>query len=289
MKLSIGIPKGSLQDSTIELFKKAGIHINVDSRSYFPQSDDPELDLILMRPQEMPRYVEQGILDAGITGYDWTIENRVKVVQVCELEYSKVSRRKCKWVLAVPEASKFKKPEDLKGKHIATELVQTTKSYFRKKGIPIEVEFSWGATEVKPPRLADAIVEVTETGSSLRANRLKIIDVLLETSTILIANKDAWNRKNKRQKIENLKLLLQGTLDAENFVGLKCNVHKDDLDKVVKTLPALHNPTVSHLSDEGWFAVETIIAVSEIKSIIPKLKRANASGIVEYPVNKIIE
>jgi ATP phosphoribosyltransferase len=289
MKLSIGIPKGSLQDSTMELFKKAGIHINVDSRSYFPQSDDPELDLILMRPQEMPRYVEQGILDAGITGYDWTIENRVKVVQVCELEYSKVSRRKCKWVLAVPEGSKFKKPEDLKGKHIATELVQTTKSYFRKKGIPVEVEFSWGATEVKPPRLADAIVEVTETGSSLRANRLKIIDVLLETSTILIANKDAWNRKNKRQKIENLKLLLQGTLDAENFVGLKCNVHKDDLDKVVKTLPALHNPTVSHLSDEGWFAVETIIAVSEIKSIIPKLKRANASGIVEYPVNKIIE
>lgn len=289
MKLSFGIPKGSLQNSTIDLFKKAGIYINVDSRSYFPQSDDPELDLILMRPQEMPRYVEQGILDAGITGYDWTVENRVKVVQVCELEYSKVSRRKCKWVLAVPEDSKFNKPEDLKGKRIATELVQTTKSYFRKKGVPVDVEFSWGATEVKPPRLADAIVDVTETGSSLRANRLKVIDTLMETSTILIANRETWKKKNKRYKIENLRLLLQGTLDAENFVGLKCNVQKDDLDKVVKTLPALHNPTISNLSDDGWFAVETIIAVSEIKSIIPKLKRANASGIVEYPVNKIIQ
>ncbi len=289
MKLSIGIPKGSLQNSTIELFKKAGIYISVDSRSYFPQSDDPELDLILMRPQEMPRYVEQGVIDAGITGYDWTIENKVKVVHVCELEYSKVSRKKCKWVLAVPEDSKFKKPEDLKGKRIATELVNTTKSYFRKKGVPVDVEFSWGATEVKPPRLADAIVDITETGSSLRANRLKIIDVLMETSTMLIANKESWTKKNKRQKIENLKLLLQGTLDAENYVGLKCNVQKDDLDKVVKTLPALHNPTISNLSDTGWYAVETIITVSEIKSIIPKLKRANASGIVEYPVNKIIQ
>ncbi len=289
MKLSLGIPKGSLQDSTIELFRKAGIHINVGSRSYFPQSDDPELDLILMRPQEIPRYVEQGILDAGITGYDWTVENKAKVVQVCEMQYSKVSRNKCKWVLAVPENSKFKKPQDLKGKHIATELVQTTKSYFKKLGVPVEVEFSWGATEVKPPRLADAIVEVTETGSSLRANRLRIIDTLMETSTILIANKQAWSTKTKRTKMENLRMLLQGTLDAENFVGLKCNVHKVDLDRVVKTLPALHNPTISHLSDDGWYAVETIIAVSEIKIIVPKLKRANASGIVEYPINKIIQ
>ncbi len=288
MKLTLGIPKGSLQKSTVELFRKAGIHISMDSRSYFPGSDDDELELILMRPQEMPRYVEQGVLDAGITGYDWTVENKAKVIHVCELEYSKVSRKKCKWVLAVSEESKFKKPEDLRGKRIATELVQTTKSYFRKKNIPVDIEFSWGATEVKPPRLVDAIVDITETGSSLRANRLKIIDVLLETSTILIANKKAWNNKAKKRKLENLTLLLQGTLNAENFAGLKCNVEEENLPKVIKVLPALHNPTVSHLSDKGWLAVETIIGLSEIKHIIPKLKRAGASGIVEYPINKIV-
>jgi len=289
MKLILGIPKGSLQDSTIEIFRKAGINIDIDTRSYFPESDDPELDLILMRPQEMPRYVEQGVLDAGITGYDWTVENRAKVVTVCELEYSKVSRNKCKWVLAVSEDSRFKKPQDLKGKRVATELVQTTRSYFKKKGISADVEFSWGATEVKPPRLVDAIVDITETGSSLRANRLRIIDTLLETCTILIANKKSWKNNTKRQKLENLKLLLQGTLDAENYAGLKCNVEEKDLNKVTKVLPALHNPTISHLSDDGWFAVETIIALSEIKHIIPKLKRAGASGIVEYPINKIIQ
>lgn len=289
MKLTLGIPKGSLQNSTIDLFNKAGIHMKVSSRSYFPTSDDTELDLILMRPQEMPRYVQQGIIDAGITGYDWTIENKAKVEIVCELEYSKVSRQKCKWVLAVPEDSKFKKAEDLKGKRIATELVQTTKSFFRKKKIPVDVEFSWGATEVKPPRLVDAIVDITETGSSLRANRLKIIDTLLETSTILIANKDVWKNKAKRQKLENIKLLLKGTLDAENYAGLKCNVGKKDLDKILKILPALHNPTVSNLSDEGWCAVETIIAINESKVIIPKLKRAGATGIIEYPINKIVQ
>jgi len=289
MKVTFGIPIGSLQNATVDLFRKAGIHISVDSRSYFPVSDDPELDLILMRPQEMPRYVEQGVLDAGITGYDWTVENKAKVVQVCELEYSKVSRNKCLWVLAVPEDSKFRKPEDLRGKRVATELVQTTKSYFRKKNIPVDVEFSWGATEVKPPRLVDAIVDITETGSSLRANRLKILDTLLETSTIMIANKDAWSSKAKRHKLENMKLLLQGTLDAENYAGLKCNVEEKDLKKVVRVLPALHNPTISHLSDEGWFAVETIIHLAEAKEIIPKLKRAGASGIVEYPINKIIQ
>ncbi len=289
MKLTCGIPKGSLQNATVDLFRKAGIHINTTARSYFPESDDPELELILMRPQEMPRYVEQGVLDAGITGYDWTVENKAKVVQVCELEYSKASRTKCKWVLAVSEDSKFKKPEELKGKRVATELVQTTKAYFRKKNIPVDVEFSWGATEVKPPRLVDAIVDITETGSSLRANRLKIIDVLLETSTILIANKNAWSNKAKRRKLENLKLLLQGTLDAENYAGLKCNVGKNDLTRVLKVLPALHNPTVSHLSDEGWFAVETIIHLTDVKDIIPKLKWAGASGIVEYPINKIIQ
>lgn len=289
MKLTFGIPKGSLQDATIELFRKAGIHIDIDTRSYFPRSDDPELDIILMRPQEMPRYVEQGILNAGITGYDWTVETRAKVLQVCELEYSKVSRNKCKWVLAVSEGSKFKKPQDLKGKRVATELVQTTKKYFRKKNIAVDVEFSWGATEVKPPRLVDAIVDITETGSSLITNRLRVLDVVLETCTILIANKNAWENKAKRYKIENLIMLLQGTLVAESYVGLKCNCEKKDLDKVTKILPALHNPTISTLSDEGWYAVETILDIAQVKHIIPKLKRAGASGIVEYPVNKILQ
>jgi ATP phosphoribosyltransferase len=289
MKLTLGIPKGSLQNSTIELFKKADIHIRVDERSYFPTSDDVELDLILMRAQEIPRYVEQGILDAGITGKDWTIENNAKVVTVCDLEYSKVSRGRCKWVLAVAEDSKFKKPEDLAGKRIATELVSTTKRYFQKKKVPVQVEFSWGATEVKPPRLVDGIVEITETGSSLRANRLRIIDTLMETNTILIANKEAWSSNWKKNKLENITILLQGTLKAESFAGLKCNVEASALEKVLKVLPALHNPTVSSLSDTGWFAVETIIHTSEIKHIIPLLKRAGASGIVEYPVNKVID
>ena len=289
MKLSLGIPKGSLQNSTVELFKKAGIHLKVNDRSYFPTSDDVELDLILIRPQEMSRYVEQGILDAGITGYDWTVENNSKVETVCELEYSKVSRQRCKWVLAVPEDSPFKKAEDLRGKRIATELVNTTKRFFKKKKVPVTVEFSWGATEVKPPRLVDAIVDITETGSSLKANRLRIIDVLLETCTIMIANKDSWKNEEKRHKLENLRMLLLGTLAAESFVGLKCNVEEKHLKKVLSILPALHNPTVSNLSDKNWFAVETIIGSKESKHVIPKLKRAGASGIVEYPVNKVIQ
>jgi ATP phosphoribosyltransferase len=288
MKLTLGLPKGSLQKSTIELFQKADIHIRADDRSYFPVSDDPELELILMRPQEIPRYVEQGILDAGITGLDWTVENNAHVVRVCELEYSKASRQRCKWVLAVSEDSSFKKPQDLRGKRIATELVSTTKRYFKKKKIPVEVEFSWGATEVKPPRLADAIVDITETGSSLRANRLRIIDVLMETCTILIANKAAWANEQKKRKLENITILLQGTLNAENFAGLKCNVRNSDLQRVLKVLPALHNPTVSALSDGKWSAVETVVRVDEIKRIIPHLKRAGATGIVEYPVNKVI-
>jgi ATP phosphoribosyltransferase len=288
MKLTLGLPKGSLQKSTIDLFNKADIHVRADDRSYFPTSDDPELDLILMRPQEIPRYVEQGILDAGITGLDWTVENNAKVVQVCELEYSKSSRQRCKWVLAVSEDSPFKKPSDLKDKRIATELIATTKRYFKKKKIPVAVEFSWGATEVKPPRLVDAIVDLTETGSSLRANRLRIIDTLMETCTILIANKSAWENEPKRHKLENITILLQGTLNAENYAGLKCNVEKDDLDRVLRVLPALHNPTISMLSDQKWCAVETVIRVDEIKKVIPLLKRAGASGIVEYPVNKVI-
>ncbi len=288
MKLSLGLPKGSLQESTVGLFSKSGIHISVSSRSYFPTCDDPELDIVLMRPQEMPRYVEQGVIDAGITGYDWTVENKVDVEQICELEYSKVSRQKCRWVLAVPEGSRIRKAEDLDGKRVATELVNTTKSFFQKKGVTVDVEFSWGATEMKPPRLVDAIVDITETGSSLRANRLKIIDTLLETSTILIANKKSWQTVQKRHKLENIAMLLQGTLEAENFVGIKCNVDKDNLDNTLKALPALHNPTVSGLSDEGWFAVETIVPVTEVKHVIPLLKRTGASGIVEYPINKII-
>jgi ATP phosphoribosyltransferase len=288
MKLSIGIPKGSLEESTFSLFCKAGIHIRKSVRSYYPTSDDPELDLIIMRPQEIPRYVEEGIIDAGITGQDWTIENNAKVVEVVELQYSKASRQKCRWVLAVPEDSAFKKPEDLRGKRVATELVETTKRYFQKRKIPVTVEFSWGATEVKPPRLADAIVDITETGSSLRANRLKIIDTLMETTTVLVANKKSWEDAEKRKKLENLSMLLQGTLYAENFVGLKCNVKGRDLDNVLKILPALHNPTVSNLSDKGWVAVETILPFQETKHIIPRLKRAGASGIVEYPVSKVI-
>ncbi len=289
MKLSFGLPKGSLEQSTIDLFRKAGIHIRKSERSYYPTSDDPELDLIIMRPQEIPRYVEQGILDAGITGQDWTEENNAKVVEVTELNYSKSTRHKCKWVLAVPEESRFKKAEDLKGKRIATELVATTKRYFKKRKIPVDVEFSWGATEVKPPRLVDAIVDITETGSSLRANRLRIIETILETCTIIIANKESWKNDWKKSKLENLKMLLLGTLDAENYIGLKCNVQEKDLDNVIKVLPSLHNPTISHLYDKGWFAVETILPIKDTKLIIPHLKRAGASGIVEYPVSKVIE
>ncbi|MFC1584481.1 ATP phosphoribosyltransferase [Fibrobacterota bacterium] len=288
MKLSLGLPKGSLQKATVELFKKSGTRINVTERSYYPSCDDPELDLVFMRPQEMPRYVEQGVLDAGITGYDWTMENKAKVVTVCELEYSKASRCKCKWVLAVPENSRFKKPGDLKDRRISTELVNTTKQYFKKKRVPVKVEFSWGATEVKPPRLVDAIVDITETGSSLRENRLKVIDVIMETGTILIANRAAWKNSKKRDKLENIKMLLQGTLNAEGFVGLKCNTEKKNLDGVVRELPALHNPTISSLSEKNWFAVETILRFDNVKQIIPRLKRAGATGIVEYPVNKII-
>lgn len=288
MKLVLGLPKGSLEASTIDLFRKSGIHIRKSERSYYPVCDDPDLDLIVMRPQEIPRYVEQGILDAGITGQDWTEENNVKVVEVTELRYSKNTRQKCRWVLAVPENSPFKKAEDLKGKRIATELVGVTKRFFKNKGIPVEVEFSWGATEVKPPRLVDAIVDITETGSSLRANRLSIIDTLMETCTIIIANKEAWKDPEKKNKLENLKMLLQGTLDAENYIGLKCNVQEADLEGVIKVLPSLHNPTISHLYEKGWFAVETILPFHETKHIVPMLKRAGASGIVEYPVSKII-
>jgi len=288
MKLSLGLPKGSLEASTIELFQKAGIHIRKNERSYYPVCDDPELDLVVMRPQEIPRYVQQGVLDAGITGQDWVAENNADVVEVIQLHYSKSTRQKCRWVLAVPEDSKYKTPNDLKGKRIATELVATTERFFKKRRIPVEVEFSWGATEVKPPRLADAIVDITETGSSLRANRLRIIDTIMETCTVIIANKKSWKQKQKHDKLENMTILLQGTLDAENYVGLKCNVQEEHMDAVIKVLPSLHNPTISHLYEHGWYAVETILPFYETKHIIPRLKRAGASGIVEYPVSKVV-
>ncbi|MDR2578023.1 MAG: ATP phosphoribosyltransferase [Chitinispirillales bacterium] len=288
MKLSLGIPKGSLEESTIALFGKAGIQIKRGERSYYPACDDPELDLIVMRPQEIPRYVAQGIIDAGITGQDWVAENEADIVEVAELRYSKVSRQKCRWVLAVPEDSPFNRAEDLAGKRIATELVGTTNRFFASKGVSVDVEFSWGATEVKPPRLADAIVDITETGSSLRANRLRIIDTLMETCTVIVANKNAWADGEKRGKLENLAMLLIGTLDAENYVGLKCNVEENNLEEVIKVLPALHNPTVSKLWESGWCAVETILPQKQTKHVIPLLKRAGASGIIEYPVSKII-
>ncbi len=286
--LSFGLPKGSLQAATIELLQKSGYKIKVSSRSYFPKIDDEEIELILLRPQEMSRYVENGVLDVGVTGIDWTYENNSKVEIIEELQYSKVSREKVRWVLAVPENSKIKSVKDLQGKRIATELVATTKRYLKKNKVKANVEFSWGATEVKPPRLVDAIVDITETGSSLRANNLKIIDTVTESSTVFIANKKAWKDDWKRQKIENIILLIKGTLSAESYVGLKLDVEEKDLDKVVKQLPALQKPTIAPLSSKKWFAIDTIVKESSVRTIIPALKRAGAVGIVEYSINKII-
>lgn len=289
MKLRLGIPKGSLQASTIELFSQAGFKIRENGRSYFPSTDDPELECMLIRAQEMARYVEHGVMDAGLTGYDWVMESGLEVVNVADLVYAKQSRgSKVRWVLAVPEDSPFKRPEDLAGKTIATELVEVTKCYFQKKNIPVNVEFSWGATEVKPPVLADAIVEVTETGSSLRANRLRIIEDVLESNTQFIANKRAYEDPWKRQKIENIALMLQGVMEAVGRVGLMLNVRKQDLPKVLAVLPALQRPTISSLSDDEWVALNTVIEEREARNVIPKLKQANATGIVEYPLNKVV-
>ena len=288
MKIRLGIPKGSLQDATIALFARAGFNIYASSRSYFPQIDDPEIECMLIRAQEMARYVEHGFLDAGLTGRDWVIESGLEVQTVCDLVYAKQSRSKVRWVLAVPEDSKYQKPEDLDGCIIATELVNTTKNYFANKNIPVKVEFSWGATEVKPPILADAIVEVTETGSSLKANRLRIIETISESYTQLIANKNAWQNGDKKRKIENIALMLRGAIDAQGRVGLMLNVRKQDLDKVLKVLPALNSPTVSQLSNQEWVAVNTILEESVVRDVIPKLKAASATGIVEYPLNKLV-
>jgi ATP phosphoribosyltransferase len=288
VKLKLGIPKGSLENATVELFRRAGFTITTSSRSYFPGIDDPEIECMLIRAQEMARYVEDGILDAGLTGRDWIEENAAQIVAVADLIYAKQSFGKVRWVLAVPETSDFRSVKDLEGKVIATELVETTKRYLAANGVRAKVEFSWGATEVKPPVLADAIVEVTETGSSLRANKLKIIDTVLESNTQLIANREAWETPGKRRKLEDMKMLLEGAINALGKVGLMLNVHCKDLQNVLDVLPALKRPTISHLSDEEWLAVNTILDEATVRDIIPRLKQAGGQGIVEYPLNKIV-
>ena len=287
-KLKLGIPKGSLQDATIALFERAGWRISANGRSYFPAIDDAEIECMLVRAQEMARYVEHGALDAGLTGNDWVLENETDVEYVTSLTYSKQSRQKVRWVLAVPEDSPFHRPEDLAGKIIATELVEFTKRYFASRKIPVKVEFSWGATEVKPPTLADAIVEVTETGSSLRANRLRIIETLMESETQLIANKTAFADAWKRQKIENISLMLNAAIAAQGRVGLMMNAPKNSLDAIVAELPALNFPTISHLSDPAWVALNTILDEAVVRDVIPRLKAAGATGIVEYPLSKVV-
>ena len=287
-KLKLGLPKGSLQDATLALFAQAGWNIYANGRSYFPTIDDPEIECMLVRAQEMARYVEHGALDAGLTGNDWVLENQSDVERVTSLTYSKQSRTPVKWVLAVPEDSPYRKAEDLAGKVIATELVEYTKRHFAGKGIPVTVEFSWGATEVKPPTLADAIVEVTETGSSLRANRLRILDTLMESETQLIANKAAWCDTWKCAKIQTLSLMLKGAMAAQTQVGLMLNVPRAALDQVLGVLPALNSPTVSQLRDEQWVAVNTILEQSVVRDVIPRLKAAGGTGIVEYPLSKVV-
>ncbi len=288
MKLKVGLPKGSLQDSTLDLFRKAGYIITIGQRAYTPNFDDPELEGLLIRAQEMAHYVENGVLDIGLTGRDWILEQEADVIEVADLVYAKQGLRPVKWVVAVPENSPFEKVEDLKGKRIATELVNVTRKFFKSRNIDVQVEFSWGATEVKPPKLADAIVEVTETGSSLRANNLRIIDLVLESTTKLIANRSAWEDPWKRQKIENIACLLKGALMAEEMVGLKMNINRANLPRILKILPALHTPTISNLQDPDWVAVEVVINEKVAREIIPDLRRAGAQGIVEYPLNKVI-
>lgn len=288
MKLKLGIPKGSLESATIDLFRRAGFTITTSSRSYFPSIDDPDMECMLIRAQEMARYVEDGVLDAGLTGLDWVEENEAQVETIADLIYAKQSFGKVRWVLAAPEASPYRSVQDLQGKVIATELVCTTRRYLAGKGVQAKVEFSWGATEVKPPELADAIVEVTETGSSLRANKLRILETVLESNTQLIANRDAWREEWKRRKLEDIKMLLEGAMNALGRVGLMLNVRRDNLAAVVSVLPALKNPTISQLSDEAWVAVNTILEETTVRNIIPRLKEAGAQGIVEYPLNKIV-
>jgi ATP phosphoribosyltransferase len=288
MKLKLGIPKGSLENATVDLFRRAGFQITVSSRSYFPGIDDPEIECMLIRAQEMARYVEDGVLDAGLTGRDWVEESEAKVCTVGDLIYAKQSFGKVRWVLAVPEASSFQTVHDLEGKIIATELVAATRRYLRANGVSAKVEFSWGATEVKPPVLADAIVEVTETGSSLRANKLRIIETVLESNTQLIANSESWTDSWKHRKLCDIKMLLEGAINALGKVGLMLNVERQHLEAVLEVLPALKKPTISPLSDSDWLALNTILDESTVRTIIPRLKEAGAQGIVEYPLNKIV-
>jgi len=288
VKLKLGIPKGSLENATIDLFRRAGYNITTSSRSYFPAIDDPEIECMMIRAQEMARYVEDGVLDAGLTGRDWIEESEAQVHAVADLIYAKQSFGKVRWVLAVPEASNFQSVHDLEGKIIATELVATTERYLAKNGVTAKVEFSWGATEVKPPVLADAIVEVTETGSSLRANKLRIIETVLESNTQLIANLNSWEDQWKRRKMEDIRMLLDGAINALGKVGLMLNVRKECLPAILGILPALKNPTISHLSDVEWVAVHTILDETTVRNIIPRLKEAGGQGIVEYPLNKIV-
>jgi ATP phosphoribosyltransferase len=286
--LKLGLPKGSLQESTLKLFRKAGYPISVSSRSYYPDMDDPEISAMLIRAQEMAGYVENGIIDCGLTGKDWIMEQGAKVREVTELVYAKEGQRPVKWVLAVPNDSKIKGVKDLEGKRIATELVGFTKRYLKSQGVKAEVDFSWGATEVKPPKLADAIVELTETGNSLRANNLRIVDTLLESTTRFIANKEAWKDPWKRQKMENIVLLLTGALSAEDKVGLKMNVPENSIKKIMSLLPSMHSPTIAPLTDKGWFDLDVILNERIVRDLIPRLKKAGATGIVEYALNKVI-
>jgi len=286
--LKLCLPKGSLQEATFALFERAGFSFSLSSRSYYPSVDDDEIQAMLVRAQEVARYVEEGIFDAGLTGKDWILENRADVKEVMDLCYSKQSMRPCRWVLAVPEDSEIRTVKDLQGKRIATEAVNLTRDYLLRHKVEAQVEFSWGATEVKVPDLADAIVEITETGSSLRANKLRVVDEILTTTPRLIANKESYKDEWKRQKIENMALLLGGALEAEGQVGLKLNCRADKVQDIVALLPALKKPTVSSLADDGWVALETILREKEVRSIIPQLKRAGASGIIEYPLNKVI-
>jgi len=288
MKLRVGIPKGSLQDATLQLFARAGLPVYTDGRSYFAKTADPDIECLLIRAQEMARYVEHGAIDAGLTGLDWVIESGLEVATVSDLIYAKRSRGKVRWVLAAPEDSPFQRAEDLSEKIIATELVNVTRNYFSNKGVDVRVEFSWGATEVKPPMLADAIVEVTETGSSLKANRLRILETVLESNTQIIANKLSYTEPCKRRKIDNLALMLRGAMEAQDRVGLMLNVRKENLAAVLSVLPALKKPTISTLSDDDWLAVNTVIEESASWEIVPRLKEAQAQGIVEYPLNKVV-
>jgi ATP phosphoribosyltransferase len=294
MTLKLGLPKGSLQDATVQLFARAGFNIYIGSRSYFPSVDDPEIECMLIRAQEMARYVDDGVLDAGLTGQDWIAEHELgdnaagQVTSITDLIYSKQSFGKVRWVLAAPEDSRFRRPQDLEGCTIATELVRVTRDYFKQIGVSVHIEFSWGATEVKPPILADAIVEATETGSTLRANRLRILETIMESNTQLIANKKALADDWKRTKIDSIALLLKAAIEAQGRVGLMLNVRRVDLPAVLELLPALQRPTISSLSDEEWVAVNTIIEERTVRDLIPRLKAANAQGIVEYPLNKIV-